>query len=324
MKEFKVSPIIQSDLQAFDELFSKELSTKASILKVITNYILKTKGKQLRPILVFLGARLVGEVTKSTFSAAYMIELMHTATLIHDDVVDNSMKRRGFFSINAMWKNKIAVLIGDYYLAKGLLHAVENKEYKLLEIVAVAVKEMSEGELLQIEKARSLKNSEEIYFEIIRKKTATLFVAAMSAGAASSGEVADESFKKIQKIAELLGIAFQIKDDLLDYTQSSIIGKPTWNDIKEQKITLPLMYALSQASANEQKHIKSLLKTHANKTHKLKEIVDFVVAKGGIAYAQEKMDEFCSQSIELCMSFPSNEAQSSIIEIIKYVSSRNK
>jgi len=324
MKEFKVSPIIQSDLQAFDELFSKELSTKASILKVITNYILKTKGKQLRPILVFLGARLVGEVTKSTFSAAYMIELMHTATLIHDDVVDNSMKRRGFFSINALWKNKIAVLIGDYYLAKGLLHAVENKEYKLLEIVAVAVKEMSEGELLQIEKARSLKNSEEIYFEIIRKKTATLFVAAMSAGAASSGEVADESFKKIQKIAELLGIAFQIKDDLLDYTQSSIIGKPTWNDIKEQKITLPLMYALSQASANEQKHIKSLLKTHANKTHKLKEIVDFVVAKGGIAYAQEKMDEFCSQSIELCMSFPSNEAQSSIIEIIKYVSSRNK
>lgn len=253
-----------------------------------------------------------------------MIELMHTATLIHDDVVDNSMKRRGFFSINALWKNKIAVLIGDYYLAKGLLHAVENKEYKLLEIVAVAVKEMSEGELLQIEKARSLKNSEEIYFEIIRKKTATLFVAAMSAGAASSGEVADESFKKIQKIAELLGIAFQIKDDLLDYTQSSIIGKPTWNDIKEQKITLPLMYALSQASANEQKHIKSLLKTHANKTHKLKEIVDFVVAKGGIAYAQEKMDEFCSQSIELCMSFPSNEAQSSIIEIIKYVSSRNK
>ena len=246
MKDFSIPPCIISDIKKFEDVFNREITTNTTLLNIITSYILKTKGKQLRPILVFLSARMCGAITESTYSAAYMIELLHTATLLHDDVVDNAEKRRGFFSINALWKNKIAVLVGDYFLAKGLLHAIEKHEIEILGIISNAVKEMSEGELLQVEKSRKLNNTEEIYFEIIRKKTAALFVAAMTAGAVSSMQCNDEQKASIKKIAEILGVAFQIKDDILDYTSTNIIGKPAWNDLKEQKITLPLLHALSQ------------------------------------------------------------------------------
>ena len=324
MKDFSMPSCISTDLKEFEKVFKKEITSSVSILNIVTSYVLKTKGKQLRPILVFLSARMFGNTTKSTYSAAYMIELMHTATLIHDDVVDNSEKRRGFFSINALWKNKIAVLVGDFFLSKGLIYAIENKEFEILEIISKAVKQMSEGELLQIEKARKLSNTEEIYFEIIRKKTATLFVASMSAGAVSSKNANSQELEKIEKIAELLGLAFQIKDDLLDYTSTNIIGKPTWNDLKEQKMTLPLLHALSQANNSDKKHITKLLKTHKNKTSKLQEIVDFVIEKGGLQYTEAKMNSICEEAITICNTLPINEAQQSIIELITFVKQRVK
>lgn len=324
MKEFSIPPCIQSDITKFEVIFKKEIASSTSLLNIITSYILKSKGKQLRPILVFLSARMCGNITQATYSAAYMIELMHTATLLHDDVVDNAEKRRGFFSINALWKNKIAVLVGDYFLAKGLLHAIETKEIEMLEIISTAVKEMSEGELLQVEKSRKLNNTEDIYFEIIRKKTAALFVAAMSAGAVSSKQCTAEQKESIKKIAEILGVAFQIKDDLLDYTSTNIIGKPAWNDLKEQKITLPLLYALSQVPKSEQRYIKNLLKKHKNKHTKLKEIVDFVRKYGGIEYAQQKINNMCSEAIELSKQFPQNESRDALVELIQFVSTRVK
>lgn len=324
MKEFSIPPCIQSDIKKFEEVFKREIATNTTLVNIITSYILKTKGKQLRPILVFLSARMCGAVHDSTYSAAYMIELLHTATLLHDDVVDNAEKRRGFFSINALWKNKIAVLVGDYFLAKGLLHAIEKHEIEILEIISNAVKEMSEGELLQVEKSRKLNNTEDVYFEIIRKKTAALFVAAMTAGAVSSNQCTDEQKTSIKKIAEILGVAFQIKDDLLDYTSTNIIGKPAWNDLKEQKITLPLLHALSHVPKSEQRRIKQLLKKHKNKHTKLQEIVDFVHAYGGIEYAQQTIDTMCKEAIELTQVFPSNESRDAMIALIQFVSTRVK
>jgi len=324
MKDFSIPPCIISDIKKFEDVFKREITTNTTLLNIITSYILKTKGKQLRPILVFLSARMCGAITESTYSAAYMVELLHTATLLHDDVVDNAEKRRGFFSINALWKNKIAVLVGDYFLAKGLLHAIEKHEIEILGIISNAVKEMSEGELLQVEKSRKLNNTEEIYFEIIRKKTAALFVAAMTAGAVSSMQCNDEQKASIKKIAEILGVAFQIKDDILDYTSTNIIGKPAWNDLKEQKITLPLLHALSQVPKSEQRRIKHLLKKHKNKHGKLKEIVDFVTAFGGIEYAQQTIDTMCKEAIELTSVFSQNESRDAMIELIQFVSTRIK
>lgn len=318
------SSLVKSDIQTFESLFKKELGTKASLLSLITSYILKTKGKQLRPSLVFLSARLVGSVTEASFSAAFMIELMHTATLLHDDVVDNSMKRRGFFSVNALWKNKISVLVGDYFLAKGLLYAIDKGHIDLLHIISTAVKDMSEGELLQIEKARSLSNSEDIYFQIIEKKTASLFVASMLAGAQSSGNLQAEDAEKIKKIALLLGTAFQIKDDLLDYSKTSVIGKPIWNDLKEQKMTLPLLFALKQVSKKEQNRIKKLVKEHKNNTKKLQEIVDFIMAHKGLEYAEEKIQELCSETKQILSTFPPNDAQKSLFSLVDYISTRKK
>ncbi len=324
MKEFSIPSCIQSDIITFEEVFKKEIATSTRLLNLITSYILKTKGKQLRPILVFLSARMCGSINESTYSAAYMIELLHTATLLHDDVVDNAEKRRNFFSINALWKNKIAVLVGDYFLAKGLLHAIDKQEFEILHIISNAVKEMSEGELLQVEKARGLNNTEEIYFEIIRKKTAALFIAAMTSGAVSSKQCSQQQKDSIQKIAEILGIAFQIKDDILDYTSTNIIGKPAWNDLKEQKMTLPLLHALHKVPKNEQRHIKSLLKKHKNKHIKLQEIVDFVTTNGGIGYAQQKIDELCNEAKQHVNVFPPSESRDAMINLIQFVSTRVK
>lgn len=324
MSDYKIPKCVSNDIQEFEKIFKKEISSSVSLLNIITSYVLKTKGKQLRPILVFLSARLVGDVSKSTYSAAYMIELMHTATLVHDDVVDDATKRRGFFSINALWKNKLAVLVGDYFLAKGLIHAIENKEFEILAIISNAVKQMSEGELLQVEKARKLNNTEETYFEIIRKKTATLFVAAMSTGAVSTKKVTPEELQKIERIAEILGIAFQIKDDVLDYTQSTIIGKPVLNDLKENKMTLPLIYALANSEKQEQATIRKALKNHGNKNKKLQGIADYVIEKGGIVYAEQTIKTMCDEATELAKSFPESDARTSIIELISFVSSRKK
>lgn len=322
MRKFSIPQCIQEDLREFDILFKKEITSSVTIVNIVSKYVLKTKGKQLRPIVIFLTARMIGNVTKSTFSAAYMVELMHTATLIHDDVVDNADKRRGFFSINALWKNKFAVLIGDYFLSKGLIYALENNELTNLEIISNAVKQMSEGELLQIDKAKNGDNTEHIYFEIIRKKTATLFIAAMTAAAKSTQICTNEQLANIEKLAELLGIAFQIKDDLLDYTSTNIIGKPAWNDLRERKMTLPLLYALSNSEKQEQRKIKKLLKTHSNKTEELQKIVDFVKEKSGLTYTEKRLQDMCSEAIAICNTFKESDARTALIDVIQFIQYR--
>ena len=314
---------IASDMEQFDTFFREEIKSQAYLLNLIAKYILKTKGKQLRPMLVFLSAKLNGEINQSTYSAAFMIELMHTATLVHDDVVDDSLQRRGWFSINALWKNKIAVLVGDFFLAKGLLHAVKHKEFDLLEIVSDAVKEMSEGELLQIEKSRLLDITEEVYFEIIKKKTATLLSAAMMAGA-KSVKADDASLLRMKEIGNFIGLAFQIKDDIFDYEQSNIIGKPYGNDIKEQKLTLPLIYALNHSSNSEKKWIMSIIKKHNTNAKKVKELVDYVKAKGGIQYAISRMNELKQQAIAKLSEYPESDIRSSFEALLHYITDREK
>jgi len=314
---------ISKELVEFETFFKTEIKSQDYLLNTITKYILKTKGKQMRPMLVFLSAKLHGEISKSTYSAAFLIELMHTATLIHDDVVDDSMTRRGLFSINALWKNKIAVLVGDFFLAKGLLHAVQEKEFALLEIVSDAVKEMSEGELIQMEKARMLNITEDIYFDIIEKKTASLIAATVFAGAKS---VSDDTtnLEKIKKIGILIGLAFQIKDDIFDYEQVNLIGKPTGNDIKERKITLPLLYVISKANSEEKKWIYSILKKHNNNSQKVKSLITFVKTNGGIDYSINKMNSLRDEALTLLYSYPENEARYAFESLIHYITERKR
>lgn len=318
-----VKKTVKSELDHFEVFFKSEIKSQAYLLDVITKYILRTKGKQMRPMLVFLSAKLNGSVCQSTFSGAFLVELMHTATLVHDDVVDDSLTRRSFFSINALWKNKVAVLVGDYFLAKGLLHAVKNKEFVLLEIVSDAVREMSEGELLQIEKARMLDITEDVYFEIIRKKTATLIAAAMLVGANS---VTDDKIKleTMRNIGNLIGLAFQIKDDIFDYEHSSIIGKPAGNDIKEQKLTLPLIYVLKHADDDKKKWIMSVVRKHNTNAKKVKELVDYVKIHGGIDYAVSKMNDLRDQAIGLLDIYPDSTVKNAMTELILYVTEREK
>jgi octaprenyl-diphosphate synthase len=314
---------ISSELQEFETFFKFEIKSQAYLLDTITKYILKTKGKQMRPMLVFLSAKLHGGVTKSTYSAAFLVELMHTATLIHDDVVDDSLTRRGLFSVNALWKNKIAVLVGDFFLSKGLLHAVREKEFALLEIVSDAVKEMSEGELIQMQKARMLNITEEVYYEIIEKKTASLMAAAMQAGARSVTENIDD-LAKIKEMGILLGLAFQIKDDIFDYEQVNLIGKPTGNDIKERKITLPLLYVLKHASIKEKEWIFSIIKKHNTDSQKVKSLIAFVREKGGIDYSINKMNELKEKAITLLHSYPQSESRDAFEGLIHYITDRKK
>ena len=276
----------------------------------------------MRPMFVFLSAGLCGEINDRTHRAATLIELLHTATLVHDDVVDDSNERRGFFSINALWKNKIAVLVGDYLLSKGLLLSVKHKDHDLLEIVSDAVSVMSEGELMQIEKARRLDISEEIYFEIIRQKTASLIASCCASGAASAG-ANSEMIKSMHQFGELIGIAFQIKDDLFDYGPSGIIGKPTGIDIKESKMTLPLIHALEKSSSGDRRRIINIIRNQNTNDKKVKEVIHFVKNAGGLEYATERMNDYQSKAFSMLEHFPDSQFKNSLKQLVSFTIERN-
>lgn len=320
----RIQNSIKDEMDRFEPYFKASMQTKVPLLNLIMNYILRRKGKQMRPMFVFLSSKMLKQpVSESTYTAASFIELLHTATLIHDDVVDEAYERRGFFSINALWKSKISVLIGDYFLSKGLLLSVEKNEFELLKIVSVAVREMSEGELLQIQKSRKLNITEDIYFEIIRKKTAALIAACTASGAKSSGAT-DEEVEKMRLFGEYVGIAFQIKDDLLDYQSDGLIGKPKGNDLKERKLTLPIIFALQKASIKERSKILSDIKRNNKNKQKVQQIIDFAIQKGGIGYSHQKMMEYKDKAIDLLKDFPDNEAKESLKDLVTYVVIRKK
>ncbi len=321
LKELKKP--ISSELKEFQKVFRQSVKTSVPLLDVIMNYILKAKGKQIRPLIVLYSAALFNGINDSTYRAATLIELLHTATLVHDDVVDDSDRRRGRFSINALWKNKIAVLVGDYLLSRGMLTALQAKDYHTLEIVSEAVKEMSEGELLQIEKARKLDIDETIYYDVIRKKTASLLASCFAAGASSSCE-REEDIKKMWAIGENAGMAFQIKDDLLDYGKSSITGKPTGIDIKEKKMTLPLIYLLNQSTALKKRKIINIVKRHNTNREKVNWLMDEVVSMGGIQYASEKMAEFKAKALDLLREYPKSSYRLALEQIIEFTIERKK
>jgi octaprenyl-diphosphate synthase len=314
---------IREEMAKFEDVFKASMKSKVPLLNIITNYILRRKGKQMRPMFVFLSAKLNGEVNSSTYTAASLIELLHTASLIHDDVVDESYERRGFFSINALWKNKITVLMGDYLLARGLLLAVQDKAYDLLEIVSEAVREMSEGELQQIQLSRTMKINREQYFEIIRKKTAALISACTASGAKSVG-CDTETVAKMKLFGEYVGIAFQIKDDLFDYKPQGLIGKPTANDIKEKKLTLPLIYALENSTDKERKYILKTIRRHNKNAEKVKTVIEFVDQKGGLTFSEQTMYEYKQKAIDLLNSYPSSEIKDALIGLVNYTIERNK
>ncbi len=315
---------IEQEIKEFEPRFRASMKSKVSLLDKIMHYIIKRKGKQMRPMFVFLSAKVFGTTTDSTYRAAAMIELLHTATLVHDDVVDDANKRRGFFSINAIWKNKIAVLVGDYLLSKGLLLAVENDEFDLLRIMSNSVREMSEGELLQIEKARKLDITENIYYDIIRQKTATLIAACCAAGSNSTG-ASKENVEKMRLFGEYTGIAFQIKDDLFDYgSNGDTIGKPTGIDIKEKKMTLPLIYALNNASSSEKRWVTKIVKKKNDDKQKVKEVIDFVLKSGGIEYAQKAMHQYKDKALAILQEFEQNEANKALAELVIYTTQRTK
>jgi len=314
---------IKEELKKFDANFPSLLKSNVPLLNIVANYIVRRKGKQMRPMFVFLTAKTLGEINDSTYTAASLIELLHTATLIHDDVVDESFERRGFLSINALWHSKIAVLMGDYLLAKGLLLAVKEKEFQLLEIVSDAVREMSEGELLQIQKSRKLNITEDQYFEVIRKKTAALISACTSCGAKSVN--ADASIlDSMKRFGEYIGIAFQIRDDLFDYEKTTLIGKPTGNDIKEKKLTLPLIYALEKSSVQERKKIIHTISRHNKNTAKVKEIIEFVKLKGGLDYSESKMDEYKNKAIDIIKDIPESEPKKALMQLVEFTTTRKK
>ena len=314
---------IAAEMAEFEKKFRASMASRVPLLDRITHYIVKRKGKQMRPMFVFLSAQLNGELNESSHRAASLIELLHTATLVHDDVVDDANMRRGFFSLNALWKNKIAVLVGDYLLSRGLLLSVENEDFHLLKIVSNAVREMSEGELLQIEKARRLDIKESIYFDIIEQKTATLIAACCAAGCASVNR--DEATVEQMRLFGLkVGIAFQIKDDLFDYASAGKIGKPTGIDIKEQKMTLPLIYALEHADRKDKKRIINTVKNHNLDPKRVKEVIDYVNQSGGIEYAQGKMHEYKESAIEILNTYPDSPAKTSLQELVNYVIDRDQ
>jgi octaprenyl-diphosphate synthase len=313
---------IAKELDIFEQRFKKSMQGSVPLLNHITNYIYKRKGKQMRPMFVFLVAKLCGEITDMTIRGAIIVEILHTATLVHDDVVDNANERRGFFSINALWKNKIAVLIGDFLLAKGLLLAVKAKDFGLLEIVSNAVQEMSEGELLQVEKARRMDISEELYFDVIRKKTASLIASCCATGAfsvVSSSEIVE----RMRLFGEKVGIAFQIKDDLFDFGHDDV-GKPRGIDIKEKKVTLPLICALNNCSSSEKRHIISLIKNHSENPKKVQQVIEFVNAKGGLQKAEEAMLKYREEAFMILREFPNSDARVALENLVLYTTERKK
>ena len=315
---------ILNEMELFEQKFKESMVSKVPLLNRITHYIVRRKGKQMRPMFVFLVAKMVsdGNFDERTYRGAAIIELIHTATLVHDDVVDDSNRRRGFFSVNALWKNKIAVLVGDFLLSKGLLLSIDNDDFDILKLISVAVREMSEGELLQIEKARRLDIDEEVYFEIIRQKTATLIAACCGIGAASVNAPKDE-VENMRKFGELIGIAFQIKDDLFDYTDAQI-GKPTGIDIKEQKMTLPLIYTLNNCSKSEKKWLINSVKNHNLDKKRVKEVITFVKENGGIEYTIEQMKLYQQKALTMLDTYPESPYKTSLLTMVNYVIERKK
>jgi octaprenyl-diphosphate synthase len=313
---------IANEMADFEKKFREAMKSKVMLLDKIMNYIVKRKGKQMRPMFVFLSSGVVGGITEATYRGASLIELLHTATLVHDDVVDDSQFRRGYFSINALWKNKIAVLVGDYLLSRGLLLSVDHSDYDLLKIVSDAVREMSEGELLQMEKARNLDISEDIYYEIIRQKTASLIASCCAVGASSSG-AENGSVEKMKEFGEKVGMAFQIKDDLFDYGDAEI-GKPVGIDIREKKMTLPLIYALQQASWVDRKQIIYKIRNRSHKRKVIKEVIEFVKSSGGIEYANKVMDDFHSQALEILEQFQDSVYKQSLKDLVRFTIERTK
>lgn len=314
---------IAAEMEMFEEKFRASMKSAVPLLDRITHYIVKRKGKQMRPMFVFFSAGMCGGITESTYRGAALIELLHTATLVHDDVVDDSTLRRGFFSINALWKNKIAVLVGDYLLSRGLLLSVEYDEHTLLKIVSHAVRQMSEGELLQIEKARKLDISEQIYFDIIRQKTASLIASCCACGASSSGASA-EVVEQMRICGEYIGIAFQIKDDLFDFDSSAKTGKPSGIDIRESKLTLPLITALAKASGSEKRHIINLIKNRYDDSKAVKEVIDFILQSEGIEYARQKMNEYHQKALDILNRYDDNAYKEGLMKLVKYTIERTK
>jgi len=312
---------IASYIEEFEKHFRDSMKSPVPLITTITRYIIKRKGKQMRPMFVFLSASVCGKVNQSTYHAASLIELLHTATLIHDDVVDDSNERRGFFSLNALCKNKIAVLVGDYLLSRGLLLSLEHEEYHLLKIVSNATREMSEGELLQIEKARKLDIEEPVYFEIIRKKTASLIASCCAAGAASVCSDA-ETIEKMRLFGEYVGIAFQIKDDLFDYEKNLDTGKPNGIDIKEKKMTLPLIHMLNQMTWIEKRRVMNVVRNHNNEPHRVAELITKVNSSGGIEYAAGKMREYQQKAMDLLFTMPDSESRRSLEQLVIFTTER--
>ncbi|RYY36824.1 MAG: polyprenyl synthetase family protein [Sphingobacteriaceae bacterium] len=313
---------IAADIDAFEEKFKTSMQSSVPLLDRITHYIVKRKGKQIRPMFVFFSASICGGINESTHRGAALVELLHTATLVHDDVVDNSYQRRGFFSINALWKNKIAVLVGDYLLSKGLLLSINNGDFKLLEIVSEAVKQMSEGELLQVEKVRRMDVDEPVYYEVIRQKTASLIAACCACGSASAGADA-ETIEKMRLFGEKIGIAFQIKDDMFDFGTDDV-GKPLGIDIKEKKVTLPLIYALKNSQTAERKRMISLVKNHNDEPKKISQIIDFVKQKGGLQYAETQMKKYQAEAFDILNTFPDGDARRGLEQLVLFTTERTK
>jgi octaprenyl-diphosphate synthase len=321
MKVSELKAPIDDELRIFEKKFKEVMRSDVALLDKISYYIVQRKGKQVRPMFIFLAAKMCGGVTEATYTGASLIELLHTATLVHDDVVDDAYERRGFFSINALWKNKIAVLVGDYLLSKGLLLSLEQKQYRLLHIVSDAVKRMAEGELLQMEKARRLDIDESIYYEIIRNKTASLIAAACETGAASATQ--DEVLiEKLRLLGENIGMSFQIKDDLFDYGEADI-GKPRGIDIKERKMTLPLIYALNNSSWLEKRRMINTVKNHNTDKKRVAELIEKVQEKGGIAYTEAKMLEYKNKAFAILEDIPDSEAKEGLRDLVNYITERN-
>lgn len=316
----RIKAPILTELNDFERKFRETLRSPVALMDRVTYYIVRRKGKQMRPMFVFLSAKACGPVNDNTYVAASLIEILHTASLVHDDVVDESYERRGFFSINALWKNKIAVLVGDYFLSKGLLIALKHKQYRILEITSNAVQALSEGELLQIEKARRLDIDEAVYFEVIRQKTASLIAAACQAGAASVTDD-EETLGIMHDFGEKIGIAFQIRDDLFDFGTADV-GKPRGIDIKEKKMTLPLIHALNNTNKTERRRIIRLIKKHADQPDKVAEVIRFVHASEGLSYARQAMHRYRDEAFELLHRLPAGEARQSLEELVNYVVER--
>ena len=313
---------VATEMDEFEEKFRQSMKSKVMLLDKITGYIVRRKGKQMRPLFVFLSAGATGKITESSYRGASLIELLHTASLVHDDVVDDSKTRRGFFSINALWKNKIAVLVGDFLLSRGLILSMENDDIDLLKITTEAVKEMSEGELLQMEKARKLDISEEVYYEVVRQKTASLITSCCKVGAASAG-ADQETIQKMGEFGLAVGMAFQIKDDLFDYGTFEI-GKPRGIDIKEKKMTLPLIYALNKSSKMERKRIKGLVKKAEKKPKLVHEVIDFVKASGGIDYAISVMESYHQKAKDILETLPESAYRNSLEDLVQFTIERTK